>query len=813
MSRRGTQGTLGETFGSEGLSRSVADISPAGSPIHASCAARIKVAYGGLRTYLSIRAVPISGSSTIRKGRLIASGGYASVFSGLDTSNNEIVAIKELLMGASDTAAAFKDVEDEFALIRRLRHENVVRYKFFDYSHSQRKCRIVLEFLSGGSTQALQKKFGPIRESMLKKLARDIFRGVCFIHEEGIIHRDIKPANILVNAKGVAKLADFGCSKKISEVSSATNHLLGTPVYMSPEFIKGVMHKKADIWAAGCTLFELATGCLPWHHTRIRDHLPLMFHITTTSESPLVLPKSFDRTFSEEFADFLERCFERSLDRRPDARQLLDHPWLTNVSAADVEGQQTLEDMCADMCTELCSFLSTEEHRDSSADLSAPAAPLAEMGAVSASRTPPDMSLSQSITKRTSISSAADSPRASRSPFHSISHSRFESNMSDALSGAFEPEDVGVQQYFVLNEGNNTFEIVTAKESRDGDLAAVPVMSLESTMAASSIGAALGNGSGPLDATLCESATTPRPAECEVTASQSEGSAHSGGHSPFTPSVTPTGFSDGPRHVNVSFSQGVGRRVRLGLTVEPSDVSVKLIDKKASFVLAMNDNIRSQIASAFAEHADTEGALDDIDDNGNDADDEECAMSARGTNNDSPMIAVSTPRPPSGASSAAGESAGSRTPSMSISLRTKSRLRIFDDTTSNAHDLVRLQRRRSIPDIDEDHFRSFSSAVVHTQGMASVSSVAHLAPMGFVSNRVFSDEGFSLHNSPSRAHGSRSVSPSFVGELHSSSRGFDSSRRIRRPIPRQSKDDDNPNEISHSPANSSDTDKARSLSD
>nr|CAJ2478737.1 unnamed protein product [Leishmania braziliensis] len=295
-----------------------------------------------LRTHIALRGKTIiQGDAAhplcIRKGPLIGAGGFAKVFAGVDTVRGELVAIKEIDISGVDDVKALNVIGAEFALLKSLHHPNIVSYSLFEHSKSQQVCRIAMELLAGDSTLHLLQKFGPLTEAVLRIVTRSILRAIRFIHKEGIFHRDIKPANILVSHRGEVKLCDFGCSKRVSELNKATSCIIGTPVYMAPEFIKGEANHKADIWSMACALFELSTGLLPWYHSGVKDNLPLMFFITTTSESPMVLPSSEAKSeFSAEFLHFMELCFTRNVTNRPEAEDLLKHPWITGSRLAPV---------------------------------------------------------------------------------------------------------------------------------------------------------------------------------------------------------------------------------------------------------------------------------------------------------------------------------------------------------------------------------------------------------------------------------------------------------------------------------------------
>ncbi|KAG5470405.1 hypothetical protein LSCM1_01649 [Leishmania martiniquensis] len=300
----------------------------------------LPLAMNALRAHIALRGKTIiQGDAAhpldIRRGPLIGAGGFAKVYAGVDTVRGELVAIKEIDISGVDDVKALNAIEAEFALLKSLHHPNIVSYSLFEHSKSQQVCRITMELLAGDSTLHLLHKFGPLTEAVLRIVARSVLRAIRFIHKEGIFHRDIKPANILVSHRGEVKLCDFGCSKRVSELNKAASCIIGTPVYMAPEFIKGEADHKADIWSMACALFELSTGLLPWYHSGVKGNLPLMFYLTTTSESPMVLPSPEAKNeFSAEFLNFMELCFTRNVANRPEADELLRHPWITGSRLA-----------------------------------------------------------------------------------------------------------------------------------------------------------------------------------------------------------------------------------------------------------------------------------------------------------------------------------------------------------------------------------------------------------------------------------------------------------------------------------------------
>lgn len=99
---------------------------------------------------------------------------------------------------------------------------------------------ICLEYFDAGSLQDVVDAGGCRDEHFLRKVSKQLLKGLSFLHSLRLIHRDIKPSNALVSSKGVVKLADFGLARTLGAGSYAVaDSFVGTYDYMAPERLTG----------------------------------------------------------------------------------------------------------------------------------------------------------------------------------------------------------------------------------------------------------------------------------------------------------------------------------------------------------------------------------------------------------------------------------------------------------------------------------------------------------------------------------------------------------------------------------------------
>jgi serine/threonine-protein kinase len=199
-------------------------------------------------------------------GRLIAEGGTAKVYWGIDLRSGFPVAIKELKIKHFKNQTIkqkFKEVEAQMYLY--LQHPNIPKLVDFIDLQEKERMYIVMEFIEGKSLeQYIYSEIGLIPEQKALPLFLDILDTVAYLHNNGILHLDIKSNNVMMQPNGKIKLIDLGIASRMSDASNSTG--FGTPTYMPPEQSEmGHCGSYTDVFALGIMLFEILTGQVPFN--------------------------------------------------------------------------------------------------------------------------------------------------------------------------------------------------------------------------------------------------------------------------------------------------------------------------------------------------------------------------------------------------------------------------------------------------------------------------------------------------------------------------------------------------------------------
>lgn len=255
--------------------------------------------------------------------RKIGEGAAGEVFVATNSKTGELVAIKKMPI----TAENIKLLCTEIEIMKDSTHANIVGY-IESFIVDDNQLWVVMEYMDGGCLTDILEQFETIKlaEDQIAFICLETLKALQYIHAKHRIHRDVKSDNVLLNTKGEVKIADFGYAAQLTLQQQKRNTVVGTPYWMAPELIRGHDYgTKVDIWSLGIMLMELAEGEPPY-----MEYQPLraLFLITTKGIPPL---KDLDK-WSPEFRDFYNKCLEKEVEKRPEAIELLEHPFLKKAT-------------------------------------------------------------------------------------------------------------------------------------------------------------------------------------------------------------------------------------------------------------------------------------------------------------------------------------------------------------------------------------------------------------------------------------------------------------------------------------------------
>ncbi|WP_350614820.1 serine/threonine-protein kinase [Pseudomonas sp. HY7a-MNA-CIBAN-0227] len=225
----------------------------------------------------SIGEMPDVLAGRYRIERLLGAGGMGAVYRARDLLSEQFgdpdpyVALKVLSEEFAESPDASALLYNEFALTRRLRHDNVLRFHTFEVDTHCLRAFITMELMRGltldnllcGRPQGL-----PWEE--LRDITLPLLDALAYAHARGVLHGDMKPSNVMLSEEGV-RLFDFGLGQAEEGILPGLPHLSRerfngwTPGYAAPELLEGQpLSASADIYSVACVIYELAGGNPPF---------------------------------------------------------------------------------------------------------------------------------------------------------------------------------------------------------------------------------------------------------------------------------------------------------------------------------------------------------------------------------------------------------------------------------------------------------------------------------------------------------------------------------------------------------------------
>ena len=186
---------------------------------------------------------------------------------------------------------------------------------------------LVMDYLKGGDLRFHLTRHIHFSEEQSRFFICNILIALEYIHSQDIIHRDIKPENLVLDKNGYVRITDFGIAKRKSEKNKMKGDTSGTPGYMAPEVMRGIIHSfEVDFFAVGIVAYEFMKGKRPYNgknRKEIKEEI-LMRQIGINEEE---IPEDW----TKESVDFINKLIVRKRENRlgyNGIKEVKEHPWI-----------------------------------------------------------------------------------------------------------------------------------------------------------------------------------------------------------------------------------------------------------------------------------------------------------------------------------------------------------------------------------------------------------------------------------------------------------------------------------------------------
>jgi serine/threonine protein kinase len=269
--------------------------------------------------------------------RELGRGAQSVVYLAWDPQLQREVAIKTLHFSESD-AQRNATLLTEARTVSPLRHAHIV--PIFDAGEQDEDPYLVFEYVEGMNLDQYLRSLGTLDATRVAQIAVQVLDALAYAHGQGIIHRDLKPSNILIEPSGNARVMDFGIAMRIdsgAKGKDAANLLVGTPAYLSPEYVKSQrVSPQGDIYAVGLIMLEMLCG------RRIvrADSLPATLY--RIANEPVAIPEGLK--LADAFAHIVLRaCAHDAATRYGDAAEMCRElqGWLDGGGMSEAEADES----------------------------------------------------------------------------------------------------------------------------------------------------------------------------------------------------------------------------------------------------------------------------------------------------------------------------------------------------------------------------------------------------------------------------------------------------------------------------------------
>lgn len=233
----------------------------------------------------------------------IGSGVYGKVYRAINNTDKKEYAIKVIPINKFKENKKLEECTvNEINILSNIEaHANIIKY--YDMLKTSNNFYFIYEYCNGGTLEGLLSKQGKLSEENTLLIFKQLLEAFQVLNKYNIMHRDMKPDNIFFH-NGVIKLGDFGFCKNLNSANEMTKTMLGSPIYMAPEVLKGEIYSnKADIWSLGVVLYEMLFGMCPFQSNSIANLIEVL--------------NNKDLQFPGQVSPFLKTLISRMLTKDP----------------------------------------------------------------------------------------------------------------------------------------------------------------------------------------------------------------------------------------------------------------------------------------------------------------------------------------------------------------------------------------------------------------------------------------------------------------------------------------------------------------
>ncbi|MBI3269628.1 MAG: protein kinase [Planctomycetes bacterium] len=246
----------------------------------------------------------------------IGRGEVGTVYRAFQSSKNRLVAMKVFFPDVMHDEASMQRFLRGAQTASRLRHPNIV--KVFATGRYQDLLYVVMELVDGGSVAQMMEErgiSGTIDARKTMDVAKQALRALSYAHAQKIVHRNLKPSNILIDRKGVARLADLWLSKSLDSpdinLITRTGMHLGSLSYIPLEQMVDakMVDQRSDVYSLGATMYTMLTGRPPYSG-------PAAEILRAARAGEFADPKKVNMSVPEDLGGIVVKAMQKMPERR-----------------------------------------------------------------------------------------------------------------------------------------------------------------------------------------------------------------------------------------------------------------------------------------------------------------------------------------------------------------------------------------------------------------------------------------------------------------------------------------------------------------